>query len=82
MKTHYFMEEFYSVLKDEVLLGYKYIEKIVKKFIIDYKECSLRSLEFFLSIIPEIELYCDKAEEFLMNKYFKGKGPTTKIYLK
>lgn len=35
-----------------------------------------------MSVTPEIELYCDKAEEFIMNKYFKGKTLSNKIYLK
>lgn len=55
------MLEFYNVLKEEVLLGYAYIEKIVKKFITNYKDCDLKSLEYFMTITPEIELFCDKA---------------------
>ena len=55
------MLEFYKVLKEEVLLGYAYIEKIVKKFITNYKDCDLKSLEYFMTITPEIELFCDKA---------------------
>ena len=61
MKTHLFVLEFYKVLKEEVLLGYAYIEKIVKKFITNYKDCDLKSLEYFMTITPEIELFCDKA---------------------
>jgi hypothetical protein len=39
-------------------------------------------LDCFLKTIPEIELYCDKIEEFMQNKYFKGKGAAKKIYFR
>ena len=32
--------------------------------------------------IPEIELICDKMEDLLLNKYFKGKPIKGKIYFK
>lgn len=32
--------------------------------------------------LPEIELMCDKIEEILVNKHFKGSPPLIKLYLK
>lgn len=35
-----------------------------------------------MQTVSAIELYCDRVEEFTMNKYFKGKGPNKKIYFR
>lgn len=35
-----------------------------------------------MKTVPEIEILCDKMEEALLNKYFKGRGPALKIYFK
>jgi hypothetical protein len=35
-----------------------------------------------MKTLPEIELLCDRMEEVMLNKYFRGKGPTQKIYFK
>lgn len=35
-----------------------------------------------MNTMPEIELTCDKIEDLLLNKYFKGKPIKGKIYLR
>jgi len=40
----------------------------------------IERVRLFNSIIPEVELLCDQMEEFMVSKYFKGKGMSKKIY--
>lgn len=39
-------------------------------------------MDCFISVLPEIELITDRLEDFIMNKYFKGKSLGRKIGLK
>jgi hypothetical protein len=67
-------------LRNELMLAYKYMFFVTDVFVKRYRECDWTILDCFMKSLPEIELLCDRMEEFLMNKYFRGKGPSKKIY--
>lgn len=48
----------------------------------EYRTMEREDVYCFLNSIPEVELLCDELDEFVMNKYFKGKSPSKKIYFK
>lgn len=58
------------------------MEHLVSNFKSSYKNYGSCELECFMQTVSAIELYCDRVEEFTMNKYFKGKGPNKKIYFR
>lgn len=58
------------------------MEHLVSSFKNSYKKYDGCELECFMQTVSAIELYCDRVEEFTMNKYFKGKGPSKKIYFR
>lgn len=78
-QNHYYLE-FYKRLSDHLKIIYDYIRLIVHRFVKEHKEIDIGQLKCFMKTLPEIELFCDKMEELLLNKYFKGKGPSPKIY--
>lgn len=59
---------------------YGYLKHLIDHIIEFYQQCDLVDLGCFIKTLPEIELVADKIEDFLMNKYFRGKGPSKKIY--
>jgi len=49
---------------------------------VHYEEHDLIDVRCFVESIPEIELMVDKIDDFLVNKYFKGRAPSQNIYIK
>lgn len=45
-----------------------------------YPHIEISIIRSFYSIIPEIELLCDEMEEYVVSKYYKGKGIGKKLY--
>jgi hypothetical protein len=80
MKSSPYFLEFYRTLREELLLGYGYLRLLVDYFLANYTTIDALTLDCFMHSLPEIELLCDRVEEFLMNKYFKGRAPPRKIY--
>lgn len=62
------------------MLIYNYLRGITSCFIKEHQSSPFEDLKCFIKTLPEIELLCDKMEELLLNKYFKGRGPSSKIY--
>ena len=58
------------------------MQRLTSQFLIGYRSMEAGKLECIVGSIPAIELLCDRVEEVLMNKYFKGKPPSRKIYFK
>lgn len=55
---------------------------IIDQILLTYRELDVEQLKGFMKTMPEIELTCDKIEDLLLNKYFKGKSIKGKIYLR
>lgn len=53
-KTHLYFTEFYNTIKDEILFGYNFIEKIISNLKINYKNYNLNDLQCFMKTISEI----------------------------
>jgi hypothetical protein len=62
--------------------GYNYMKFICDRFLRLHKELDFLIIDTLYKIIPEIELLCDQMEEFMINKYFKAKSLSKKIYFK
>ena len=65
-----------------MLFHYEYIRFICSHIFHNFKAYELSDLQCFMKTLPEIELLCDRMEEVMLNKYFRGKGPAQKIYFK
>jgi hypothetical protein len=53
---------------------------ICDRFMRLYEHIDIRIISLFNSVIPEIELLCDEIEEYVVSKYYRGKGMGKKIY--
>ena len=61
---------------------YSYMKMIIDEILTNYRVFDVSQLKCFMKTIPEIELTCDKMEDLLLSKYFKGKAIKAKIYFK
>ncbi len=61
---------------------YSYLKSIIDEIVGNYRRLDVGQLKCFMKTIPEIQLTCDKMEDLLLNKYFKGKPIKAKIYFK
>ncbi len=61
---------------------YSYMKMIIDEILVNYRGFDVAQLKCFMKTIPEIELTCDKMEDLLLNKYFKGKAIKAKTYFK
>lgn len=52
LKTSPYYQEFYKIVKEEIMLGYDYIEHIVSYFKTNYKNCDSCSIDCFLKTVP------------------------------
>lgn len=82
LKTNLYFKEFYRSVNEHLLFSYEYIRFICLQVLKSYKAYTLSDLQCFMKTLPEIELLCDRMEEVMLNKYFRGKGPSQKIYFK
>jgi hypothetical protein len=55
---------------------------ICNHFLTAYTSIPLGTLEFFLAIVPEVELLCDQLEDYFLNKYFRCQEMGRRLYFK
>ena len=82
LKTELSYLELYKSLRFLMLENYDILKNICDCILKDYQTYDLELVECFVNSINEMELVADKMEDFLMNKYFKGKHLHRKIYFK
>ena len=67
-------------MRSELFLGYTYMRYICGYFIESYERVDVGLLEFFLSVVPELEKLCDQMEDFFLNKYYKSEKLGKRLY--
>lgn len=72
----------YGVFKDEMMMLYGYMVKIVESLFKSFYDIEAGQLRMFLDVIPELEILADRIDEFLLNKYFDGEKPKRDLYFK
>jgi len=54
LKDNLYFSDFYVAIRNELLLGYKYMFFVIDVFIRRYKECDWTILDCFMKSLPEI----------------------------
>jgi hypothetical protein len=72
--------DFYRTMRNELFMGYNYMRYICTYFTQAYMNTSLSIVELFTSIVPELEILCDRMEDFFLNKYYKTESLGRRLY--